>query len=100
MSSPKKIVFTKSESYAKFFRDYLAWCKVKKVNPLTKDPKSIKTYLKDLSKGYPSYEKPRKPQTLKIKLNAIKCHYELNHKEDLLDFETEFDSKFFKKFAA
>ena len=96
----KKFIYTKSPSYAKFFKDYVEWCKAHNAKPITKDPKSIKSYLKDLSRGYPDYEKPRKPATLKIKLNAIKRHYELNHKEDLVDFDSEFDSNYFKKFAA
>lgn len=90
-----KFKFHESKAYTGFFKAYMSWCKEKGANPLTKDPTTIVNYLKDLKAGYPKNETPRKVQTLKIKLTAIKRHYELNNIADKIDFK-QFNATFFE----
>ena len=92
-SDKKTFVFSESKSYEKFFKAYMSWCKEKGYKPLTKDANIITLYLTDLKNGYPK-DKPRKPQTLKIKLSAIKKHFEINNIKTI-DF-TKFDNTFFE----
>lgn len=84
----KKLILCESKAYEKFFKDFMDWCKTTGNKPITKDLGVIKAYMKDLKHGYPDNKTPRKVETLKIKLTAIKRTYEVNGVVSYIDFKS------------
>jgi len=80
------ILNEKSPTYRSGFALYQQWCKAKKKKVWAKNPKTIELFLSDLKEGFPS-DKPKAVGTLKVKLSAVRNHFELNEQIGKLDFK-------------